>query len=178
MTLRQNEITGEIEWACDNPNCNSSTRALIGKGLPDRWKAFQVDDDPLIKNACSESCEGMVRAGDNPGECACCQYETTALELYPANAMGQHGASWLCEICASTYIANMWDYPKLYDHHSIILGQAIAWVGNRLLDELRKGNTDVLSYHLPTLTFLQKPDVPFWRKLISQARDKMGRRQS
>ena len=72
-------------------------------------------------------------------ECSCCRYPAIGMKEYGPNATGDaRTMRLLCDICATTFISNLVEYPRVYSHESQHLGTAIAYIGNMLRDEIRK----------------------------------------
>lgn len=81
-------------------------------------------------------------------ECAYCYYPAENLENYsntPGSIDYREGYAseiWLCEFCAASHLGVILKYAKQYNSETIALARGIAYVGNRLLDEIRKGNNN------------------------------------
>ena len=67
-------------------------------------------------------------------ECECCGYKTTLQEYQEGTPRLSY---WLCEVCANTYLAKAVAYPTQCVDSGLY--KSIAWIANRLLDEIRKG---------------------------------------
>lgn len=50
----------------------------------------------------------------------------------------------LCEICYNTHLSKPTLYPHAHYDESGILG-GIAWIGNKILEEIRKGRNDSIA---------------------------------
>lgn len=78
---------------------------------------------------------------ENPGECTCCGYQTTALTLYKDQPTTIAGGGklvtadfWFCELCASTPASNAHCYPGQYPDGTSM--RTVCYVGNVLLQRL------------------------------------------
>lgn len=65
-------------------------------------------------------------------ECDVCDFKTDVKE-YRSNSL----ARYLCEICANSYSGIASEFPSQYPHSLPVL-KMIAYVGNVILEELRK----------------------------------------
>lgn len=84
-------------------------------------------------------------------ECDCCGFPTPELE--EVDAYGRtpgHGPftpddekqwAWLCHVCRNTHVGNIYRYPRNYQSGDFIIGSAINYGTNLILDEIRKGRT-------------------------------------
>lgn len=78
-----------------------------------------------------------------PEECQCCLFPTAALTKCDAYARTSgHGPftpeaekqwAWLCEVCRSTYVGNMYLYPRNYDTTLAYIGAAVNYGTNLIL---------------------------------------------
>lgn len=69
--------------------------------------------------------------------CDFCGYETKELETIEAPVTGNKGN--VCKICFSTSAGNALIYPNQYDNKEVM--KQISFVGNMILDEIKKLNT-------------------------------------
>jgi hypothetical protein len=74
---------------------------------------------------------------EKPEECDCCQYETDALESYRSHS--QADGRWLCALCAGTTTSTCDEYPENHDPDKVEIIKTICYVGNAILDALKKG---------------------------------------
>lgn len=72
-------------------------------------------------------------SGDEREECQSCGYPAEEMRTYDVSA---RPARLLCELCACTLIGNITAMPSVYRTESA-LATSIAWIGNRILDEMR-----------------------------------------
>jgi hypothetical protein len=77
---------------------------------------------------------------EQPEECDCCQFKTEALkpyEVFFASKAVQTTHKWLCELCASTYAGNAYEYPEQYPYQVATL-RAMCYIGNVLLKAIQE----------------------------------------
>lgn len=70
-------------------------------------------------------------------ECENCEYETD-LHFYRSMG-GSEDGHWYCEVCSSTFLSKATEYP-----HQVadpLLFKSIAWIANKILDEIRGGKS-------------------------------------
>lgn len=76
-----------------------------------------------------------------PEECDSCGYPGKDLQEYDGRIKKGKGLEFekaiLCQICASTLIGNMHNYPNQYEYAP--LGKALAYCTNLIINEIRKG---------------------------------------
>jgi hypothetical protein len=84
-----------------------------------------------------------------PPECDCCGFPTAKLTKCDAYArtLG-HGPftpaedkewAWLCQVCRSTHVGNMYLYPRNYDHGTALIGRTINYGINAILAAIKAG---------------------------------------
>lgn len=80
---------------------------------------------------------------ENVPECDCCGFAHPDLEVRKFT-MREHAKEAyeieLCEICANTHIANIFEYPSHYENGDYALARTIGWIGNRILQEIKDAN--------------------------------------
>ena len=72
-------------------------------------------------------------------ECESCQF-TTDVRPYPMRG-GEGRDKVLCELCAGTHAGSALEYTRQYDGKSAEILQAISYVGNAIIAEIRKRNS-------------------------------------
>lgn len=73
-------------------------------------------------------------------ECSACHYVTKVKEYQwdiNCEADKERSPMKLCDLCANTPSGNALQYPQGKDTHTL---QAVCWIGNKILDEIRKQN--------------------------------------
>ena len=75
------------------------------------------------------------------GQCLSCRYVTEVTDFaWDINCEeDKHRPPMLlCELCANTPAGTALQYPHGKDRHTL---QTLCWIGNCILDEIRKGNS-------------------------------------
>jgi len=82
--------------------------------------------------------ETELRKAGSEAECGFCHYETHCSN-YPVDyGKYQFSERWLCEVCAGTPLSRQMLYPTGSEYEGLsVLGPAIGWIANRILDEIR-----------------------------------------
>jgi hypothetical protein len=85
---------------------------------------------------------------NSPRECDCCGFpigdggsEYKNLDRHIQKGRDSFADYFYCNLCASTYVSNMSRYPNIYGTDSIILGQAMCFIGNTILAKLAERDT-------------------------------------
>jgi hypothetical protein len=73
-------------------------------------------------------------------ECGSCGYEVDVRDMatYMMGAGNDSQPECICKICASTFISN----AVHYNYENKELYMAIGWIGNYIIDEIRKGRQE------------------------------------
>lgn len=86
-----------------------------------------------------------IKRFDSVGDvipCLSCGYETETGEFgddSPKEIRGTEKIK-LCEVCANTPLSSPTIYPILYSGNEGKLFRSLAWIANKLIDEIRKNN--------------------------------------
>lgn len=86
--------------------------------------------------------EEWLECPENERECEFCSYITNGCDQYD-EGFPEKEPYMLCEICSSTLLSKVLWYPEQYPSGSNALYSSIAWIANRILDEIR-ANTQEL----------------------------------
>lgn len=78
--------------------------------------------------------------------CDCCMFETNKLTRYnlehrahlTATTEERERGQMLCRFCAFTFISNLKNYFEQYPNGIPQLGKALAYIGNAIIEEVRK----------------------------------------
>jgi hypothetical protein len=82
---------------------------------------------------------------EKPEECEGCEFATTNLTFYPARLCGDDAtiferAAWLCELCEGTSSGSAATATRRNEHVDVhLITATICYVGNKILEELRRG---------------------------------------
>ncbi len=72
--------------------------------------------------------------------CECCGWKGETSQFQGVQSCGypRDGEQPLCEICAMTFLSSPHTFPSLYSDADRHLAGGIAWIGNKILDEIRQ----------------------------------------
>lgn len=70
-------------------------------------------------------------------DCDNCGYPAPTAKTH-RNQVARDDEIFLCEICYCTFLSNPTLYPSTWLEHKELFG-GLAWIGNKVLDEIRKG---------------------------------------
>lgn len=81
----------------------------------------------------------MLDDDDEPRECDSCSYPAPLRKFDGVDCDdNQKHDFYFCEICASTRISLAREYPSRFPTPERYILQSIGWVGNKILEEIRK----------------------------------------
>jgi len=77
-------------------------------------------------------------SGDEEDVCDCCNSPDVNLEQYRSNRVGSNEKIMLCEICASTSVGTIYEYPEQHDRDAMDILKMMAFCTNKICTEMRK----------------------------------------
>jgi len=87
--------------------------------------------------------EKMSKRGDTKlADCDCCTYENVTVNFISDETAGNaYQGYWVCDVCYKTFISSLWSQWG-GDATVLLVARSIAYIGNMILDEVRKGKKE------------------------------------